>query len=132
MKGLIVIREKKTFWVNFKFTVTSTEIHGKYVQCTFRFSRPCKLIRPNFKKNWRLPAKSIDGFQYKKNLRMLLWSLVLLGTVLIIFWLFWDDCSHCGRYNCQENWAGNYMFKVNNRNTKARWEICSKLTIKTP
>ena len=24
------------------------------------------------------------------------------------------------------------MFKVNNRNTKTRYEICSKLTIKTP
>ena len=28
--------------------------------------------------------------------------------------------------------AGNYMFKVNNRNTRTRWEICSKLTIKAP
>ena len=28
--------------------------------------------------------------------------------------------------------AGNYMFKVNNRNTRARCEICSKLTIKIP
>ena len=28
--------------------------------------------------------------------------------------------------------AGNYMFKSNNRNTKTRCEICSKLTIKTP
>ena len=28
--------------------------------------------------------------------------------------------------------AGNYMFKVNNRNTRARGEICSKLGIKTP
>ena len=28
--------------------------------------------------------------------------------------------------------AGNYMFKFNNRNTKTRCEICSKLTIKTP
>ena len=27
--------------------------------------------------------------------------------------------------------VGIYMFKVNNRNTKARCEICSKLTIKT-
>ena len=27
--------------------------------------------------------------------------------------------------------AGNYMFKVNNRNTRTRYEICSKLTIKT-
>ena len=30
------------------------------------------------------------------------------------------------------NPAGSYMFNVNNRNTRARCEICSKLTIKTP
>ena len=28
--------------------------------------------------------------------------------------------------------ASNYMIKVNNRNTRARCEICSKLTIRTP
>ena len=28
--------------------------------------------------------------------------------------------------------TGNYTFKVSNRNTKTRCEICSKLTIKTP
>ena len=28
--------------------------------------------------------------------------------------------------------AGNYMLKVNNRNTRTRSQICSKLTIKTP
>ena len=28
--------------------------------------------------------------------------------------------------------AGNYMFKVSNRSTRTRCEICSKLTIKTP
>ena len=27
--------------------------------------------------------------------------------------------------------AGKYMFKVNNRNTRTRCEICSKVTIKT-
>ena len=30
------------------------------------------------------------------------------------------------------NPAGIYLFKVNNRNTRARCEICSKLTIKIP
>ena len=30
------------------------------------------------------------------------------------------------------NPAGNYMLKVNNRNTKTRCEVCSKLEIKTP
>ena len=28
--------------------------------------------------------------------------------------------------------AGNFMFKVNNRNTRTRCEICSKLTLKIP
>ena len=28
--------------------------------------------------------------------------------------------------------VGNYMFNVNNRNTRASCEICLKLTIKTP
>ena len=28
--------------------------------------------------------------------------------------------------------AGNYIFKVSNRNTRTRCDICSKLTIKTP
>ena len=28
--------------------------------------------------------------------------------------------------------TGNYMFKVNNRNTRRSCEICSRLTIKTP
>ena len=36
------------------------------------------------------------------------------------FWLLWI------------NPAGNYMFKVNSRNTRTRCEICSKLTIKIP
>ena len=33
---------------------------------------------------------------------------------------------------CILNPAGTYMFKVNNRNTRTRYEICSKLAIKTP
>ena len=30
------------------------------------------------------------------------------------------------------NSAGNYIFKVSNRNTRTKHEICSKLTVKTP
>ena len=32
----------------------------------------------------------------------------------------------------KETPGGNYMFKVNNRNTRTRCSICSKLTIKKP
>ena len=40
-------------------------------------------------------------------------------------------------YRCADvhdawNPAGIYMFKVDNRNSRTRCEICSKLTIKTP
>ena len=35
-------------------------------------------------------------------------------------------------YLMSRNPAGIYLLKVNNRNTRTRCEICSKLTIKTP
>ena len=37
-----------------------------------------------------------------------------------------------GNLPCSVFPAGNYMFKVNSRNIRARCEKCSKLTIKTP
>ena len=33
--------------------------------------------------------------------------------------------------NVKNKPAGNHMFKVNNRNTRTRYEICSKLAVKT-
>ena len=39
----------------------------------------------------------------------------------------YTESVHCAKYP-----AGNHIFKVNHRNTRARCEICSKLTIKTP
>ena len=44
---------------------------------------------------------------------------VLLFVFLISFWIFVIQ---------NLNSSGSYMFKVNNRNTRARCEICSKLT----
>ena len=37
-----------------------------------------------------------------------------------------------GQQKCAGDPAGIYLLKVSNRNTKTRFEICSKLTIKTP
>ena len=34
--------------------------------------------------------------------------------------------------NCGLSPTNNYLFKINNRNTSERWEIRSKLTIKSP
>ena len=35
-------------------------------------------------------------------------------------------------FSAKDNPVGNYMLKVNNRNTSTRCETCSKLTVKTP
>ena len=53
-----------------------------------------------------------------------------LFNIILIFSLMWppnDVVSHRRLYP-----AGIYLLKFNNRNTKTRCEICSKLTIKTP
>ena len=39
-----------------------------------------------------------------------------------------DKCAECRDIFP----TGIYLFKVNNRNTRTRYEICSKLTVKTP
>ena len=46
-----------------------------------------------------------------------------LGQMEKKIWVSYRSCV---------NPTGSYMFKVNNRNTRTRREICSKLTIKTP
>ena len=43
-----------------------------------------------------------------------------------------DSSEYKEAKGVRKNPAGNCMFKVNNRNTRTRCEICSKLTIKTP
>ena len=43
--------------------------------------------------------------------------------------LYTTPLGECFSYS---NPAGNYLSKVNNKNTTARCEVCSKLTIKTP
>ena len=49
-----------------------------------------------------------------------------------LHWLSFQKYQRCGWVEDIVFQAGNCMFKVNNRNTRARSEICSRLTIKTP
>ena len=65
----------------------------------------------------------------------LLKSSYLLGACIANFVCY---CSYYFNWNkmstnkCSSLYlAGNYKFKVNNRSTRARCELCSKLTIKT-
>ena len=51
---------------------------------------------------------------------------------MVIFMNKYFSKFQCGFRKGNSITAGNYVFKVNNRNTKARSDICSKLTIKAP
>ena len=62
-------------------------------------------------KGFKLNNKNTDSLKGKFNLRSSFSNLVMMKL---------------------SNPAGNYMFKVNNRNVRTRCEICSKLTIKIP
>ena len=50
-------------------------------------------------------------------------------TPLLPFAIFWGLNSY---YESADFPAGIYLLKVNNRNNRARCELCLKLTIKTP
>ena len=60
---------------------------------------------------------------------------IILISVKIFYVLLrsiWESTTlPCMDYTTTDP-AGIYLFKVNNRNTRTRREICSKLTIKTP
>ena len=54
-------------------------------------------------------------------------------TLNVFFTTFLQTYSEAHSGPCQiSNPVGIYLLKVNNRNTRTRCEICSKLTIKTP
>ena len=67
---------------------------------------------------------------YNLNILDIIWKKINMFTVIFFF------CRSLKKLRRQ--WflskgnfpAGNYIFKVNNRNFRTRFEICSKLTIK--
>ena len=80
------------------------------------------------------------------NQKVILWKRSFKSSKLIVhgrYCMSMRRC-HCVAESLDElklrlkNWkdglkpAGNYIFKVNNRDTETRCEICPKLTIKTP
>ena len=53
------------------------------------------------------------------------WTLITCSSKVI-------NCEHVAQTKYNDNPVSIYPLKVSNRNTRARCEICSKLTIKTP
>ena len=63
-------------------------------------------------------------------------DVVSCSFYLKLIWNFLHEISAfnilIGFQSTEKHPAGNYIFKVNSRNTRTRFEICSKLTTKTP
>ena len=76
------------------------------------YSEPCQIF------NTEAFAKIFNGFLHFKS--------------LTVFWIcLWKSLQTLRQAQWWHYPFGNSMFKVNNRNIRARCEICSKLTIKT-
>ena len=69
---------------------------------------------------------SLIAYFSRSILESLLVEFLLLFLPILSVYSFFRKCEN-RRFR-----VGIYLFKVNNRNTRSRCEICSKLTIKTP
>ena len=106
------------------------KIHQVRASCLSHLAWGWSMRRLNSYFRYTLDTCSIYIFVFCKKLVVtFLLSASLVYTLKNIFL--------AGFWSLANNWLchcppGNYMFKFNNRNTRIRCEICSKLTIKTP
>ena len=66
--------------------------------------------------------------------KLKVWSHLLKKSLIENFTLLYNVTTQKGVFRTLSSPcpAGIYLLNVNNRNTRTRYEICSKLTIKTP
>ena len=81
-----------------------------------------------------------DGIIVKKSyIIIIIFIIIIIIIIILCHWYSLVELSdsNLDLFIIPREWgtmipAGNHMFKVNNRNTRTRYEICSKLAIKTP
>ena len=75
-------------------------------------------------------AASLAVFQIRKYFSSKLGPPVLFHVIFAVCYIHW--CVFAAMKDYQLHYLANiYLFKINNRKTRTRWEICSKLTVKT-
>ena len=90
---------------------------GTFSYLTFEFFKSVMILNPEF-----ISSFSRNYFNFKSN---------VLPRESFTKQNIYERCSREG-YLLWHYPMGIYLLKVNNRNTRTRCEICSKLTIKTP
>ena len=90
------------------------------LKCTSLFSKNT-FKSPKFQNIFDKKIERIKCISFWTTAEVDLGLLQHLRRKKTLLWLHTHACTQ-----------GNYMFKVNNRNTRTKCEICSKLTIKMP
>ena len=108
---------------------------------SYRFAEYKKFIKclhNRLGKGVRKVISSLRFIEYSQKISFNRWKLYQLkiGNLILVVTIF--DKMHkeyLGTWTFAKTWKfsmGICLFKINNRNTKTRYEICSKLGIKTP
>ena len=92
-------------------------------------------LKKSFLRFVRSFANSVYNFHNPKRIKLLAVSTLVISAVTnlnIVFKIYLIPWALVIYRKNQQHWipVGNYMFKVSNRNTRTRCEICSELTIK--
>ena len=93
-------------------------------------------LKQNFRKNWVVTGKTpffvIGPFctPYSFRLNISFWQSSFVWKCSVVNLSTFNEKMVLCFF--EKGLHFNYMFKVNNRNSRTRCEICSKLTIKTP
>ena len=111
---------KQEWWITYKKSLL--RIGKKTLECHATLSCFCVMSYTDMLQSVQLEWKNISMWRNKSKLHYIIFP--TKGKNCQFLW-------YCEEYISHNYPAGIYMFKVNNKNTTARCEICSKLTIKT-
>ena len=91
------------------------------------------IFRETFSTIYQLPSQRFEKkFMSLGSERFLLIYALILKTLKQTMNSWTTKVSKCTMFQYKQSSAGIHLLKVNNRNTRTRCEIYSKLTIKTP
>ena len=91
-------------------------------------------LKEVFSEKLLLKPLSTIFYSFQKKVFQTLWKILFISSIKLFSFARYAFSSNFFPFFphfSDSNPAGNYMFKVNNRNTRTTCEICSKLTIKT-
>ena len=128
--------------VYFLFLLVRTIVANPLVLCKFQILRRNKIYVLSYLFIYWTKIAVKGYYEQKKSIRLKLAIILGVSHVIVIYFRFHfcallqpicaGEVTEVIMIESSLYFTGNYVFKVNNRNTRTRYELYSKLTIKTP